>query len=136
MSNDWPVDPDGEEGSEGMRKFDMRIIADKVDEQEDFPLDRNEFVDEYGNYPIRVNHETIVAMSDIFDYIDEDIDEFETILDMHKAVGTRCVPATSGSTTRRAKTPKRSPHNACFRAASRIWIAYHLYDGVRKDRPQ
>ncbi|RZV08135.1 hypothetical protein BDK88_3099 [Natrinema hispanicum] len=87
MSNDWPVDPDGEEGSEGMRKFDMRVIADKVDEQEDFPLDRDEFVGEYGDYPIRVNHETIVAMSEIFDYIDDDVTEFETILDMHKAVG-------------------------------------------------
>ncbi|APW99201.1 hypothetical protein CHINAEXTREME_16110 [Halobiforma lacisalsi AJ5] len=85
MSNEWPVDPDGEEGSEGMRKYDMRIIADKVDEEEDFPLDVAEFVDEYGDYPIRINHETVVAMSEIFEYIDDD--EFEEIVDMHKAVG-------------------------------------------------
>ncbi|OLZ41311.1 hypothetical protein A6E15_10070 [Natrinema saccharevitans] len=85
MSNDWPVDPDGEEGSEGMRKFDMRIIADKVDEEEDFPMDVAEFVDEYGDYPIRINHERVVALSEIFDYVDAE--EFETILEMHKAVG-------------------------------------------------
>ncbi|OAQ53650.1 hypothetical protein HTG_05165 [Natrinema mahii] len=85
MSNDWPVDPDGEEGSEGMRKFDMRIIADKVDEEEDFPMVRDEFVEEYGDYPVRVNHETVVALSDIFDYVEPE--EFETMVDMHKAVG-------------------------------------------------
>ncbi|ELY52197.1 MULTISPECIES: DUF5785 family protein [Natronorubrum] len=82
---DWPHDPDGEQGSEGMRKFDMRIIADKVDEEEDFPLNRDEFVAEHGDDPIRINHETVVPMSDIFEYIDDE--EFETILDMHKAVG-------------------------------------------------
>ncbi|WP_408959090.1 DUF5785 family protein [Natrinema sp. 74] len=85
MSNDWPVDPDGEEGSEGMRKFDMRIIADKVDEEEDYPMDVAEFVDEYGDYPIRINHERIVPMREIFDYVDAE--EFETMIDMHKAVG-------------------------------------------------
>ncbi len=85
MSNDWPVDPDGEEGSEGMRKFDMRIIADKVDEEEDFPMDVAEFVDEYGDYPIRINYERVVPMREIFDYVDAE--EFETMVDMHKAVG-------------------------------------------------
>ncbi len=85
MSNDWPVDPDGEEGSEGMRKYDMRIIADKVDEEEDFPMVRDEFVEEYGDYPVRINHETVVALSDIFEYVEPE--EFETMVDMHKAVG-------------------------------------------------
>ncbi|EMA30197.1 DUF5785 family protein [Halobiforma nitratireducens] len=85
MSNEWPVDPDGEEGSEGMRKYDMRIIADKVDEAEDFPLEVAEFVDEYGDYPIRVNHEKVVAMHEIFEYVDDD--EFDEMVEMHKAVG-------------------------------------------------
>ncbi|ELY61872.1 DUF5785 family protein [Natronolimnohabitans innermongolicus] len=85
MSSDWPVDPDGEEGSEGMRKYDMRIIADKVDEEEDFPMDVAEFVDEYGDYPIRINHRKVVPMSEIFEYVEEA--EFETILEMHKGVG-------------------------------------------------
>jgi len=85
MSNDWPHDPDGEAGSEGMRKFDMRIIADKVDEEEDFPMNRDEFVAEYGDHPIRINYETVVALSEIFEYVDPE--EFETMVDMHKAVG-------------------------------------------------
>ncbi|ELY43461.1 DUF5785 family protein [Natronorubrum sulfidifaciens] len=82
---DWPHDPDGEQGSEGMRKFDMRIIADKVDEEADFPLDRDEFVAEHGDDPIRINYKRVVPMSEIFEYIEDE--EFETILDMHKAVG-------------------------------------------------
>ncbi|MFP8956732.1 DUF5785 family protein [Natrialbaceae archaeon A-CW3] len=82
---DWPHDPDGEEGSEGMRKFDMAIIAKKVDEDEDFPLSRDEFVEAHGDEPIRINSKKVVALSDIFEYVDQA--EFETITDMHKAVG-------------------------------------------------
>ena len=82
---DWPHDPDGEEGSEGKRKYDMAIIAKKVDEQEDFPLDRDEFVAEHGDDPIRINYETVVPMREIFEYVEPE--EFETITDMHKAVG-------------------------------------------------
>ncbi|WP_254529404.1 DUF5785 family protein [Natrinema gelatinilyticum] len=85
MSNDWPVDPDGEEGSEGMRKFDMRIIADKVDEEEDFPMNCDEFVDEYGDYPIRINYKKVVPLREIFEYVEPEA--FETMVDMHKAVG-------------------------------------------------
>ncbi|AGB37323.1 DUF5785 family protein [Natronococcus occultus] len=82
---DWPFDPDGEQGSEGMRKFDMRIIADKVDEEEDFPMDRDEFVAEHGDDPIRINYQRVVPMREIFEHVDAE--EFETIVDMHKAVG-------------------------------------------------
>ncbi|WP_436343380.1 DUF5785 family protein [Natronorubrum sp. FCH18a] len=82
---DWPHDPDGEQGSEGMRKFDMRIIADKVDEEEDFPMIRDEFVEEHGDDPIRINYRRVVPMREIFEYVEPE--EFETILDMHKAVG-------------------------------------------------
>jgi|AntDeeMetagen192_2_1112575.scaffolds.fasta_scaffold07993_2 hypothetical protein len=32
----WPHDLDGEEGSEGKRKYDMAIIVKKVDEEADF----------------------------------------------------------------------------------------------------
>ncbi|MFC6718499.1 DUF5785 family protein [Natrialbaceae archaeon GCM10025810] len=83
--SDWPHDPDGEEGSEGMRKYDMAIIAKKVDEEEDFPLNRDEFVDEYGDDPIRINYKRVVALRDIFEYVEPE--EFETMIDMHKAVG-------------------------------------------------
>ncbi|WP_137290042.1 DUF5785 family protein [Natronorubrum halophilum] len=82
---DWPHDPDGEEASEGMRKFDMRIIADKVDDEEDFPMKRDEFVAEHGDDPIRINYKRVVPMREIFEYVEPE--EFETILDMHKAVG-------------------------------------------------
>ncbi|RQG90128.1 hypothetical protein EA462_09050 [Natrarchaeobius halalkaliphilus] len=83
--SEWPHDPDGEEGSEGGRKYDMAIIAKKVDEEADFPLERDEFVAEYGDDPIRINYETVVPLSEIFEYVEET--EFETITDMHKAVG-------------------------------------------------
>lgn len=83
--SDWPHDPDGEEGSEGMRKYDMAIIAKKVDEDDDFPLERDAFVDQYGDDPIRINHEKVVALSEIFEYVEPT--EFETIVDLHKAVG-------------------------------------------------
>lgn len=82
---DWPHDPDGEEGSEGGRKYDMAVIAKKVDEDDDFPLDRDEFVAEHGDEPIRINHRRVVALADIFEHVEPD--EFETIVDMHKAVG-------------------------------------------------
>jgi hypothetical protein len=82
---DWPHDPDGEEGSEGRRKYDMAIIAKKVDEHEDFPLDRDEFVAEHGDDPIRINYERVVPMSEIFEYVEPE--SFETMVDMHKAVG-------------------------------------------------
>ncbi|MCU4925183.1 DUF5785 family protein [Halobacteria archaeon AArc-dxtr1] len=82
---DWPHDPDGEEGSEGMRKYDMAIIAKKVDEEADFPLEREAFVAEHGDDPIRINSETVVPMRDIFEYVEPD--SFETILDLHRAVG-------------------------------------------------
>ena len=82
---DWPHDPDGEEGSEGGRKYDMAIIAKKVDEEEDFPLEASSLVDEHGDDPIRINSERVVPLREIFGYVEGD--EFETIVDMHQAVG-------------------------------------------------
>ncbi|WP_254862858.1 DUF5785 family protein [Halovivax gelatinilyticus] len=82
---DWPHDPDGEDGSEGRRKYDMAVIAKKVDEEEDFPLSGDEFVEEYGDDPIRVNYQRVVSLADIFEYVEPT--EFETITDMHQAVG-------------------------------------------------
>ncbi len=82
---DWPHDPDGDEGSEGMRKFDMAVIAKKVDEDADFPLSKEAFIEEYGKDPIRINHQSVVALEEIFAYVEPE--EFETIIEMHKAVG-------------------------------------------------
>jgi hypothetical protein len=85
MSEDWPHDPDGEEGSEGMRKYGMAVVAKKVDEEEDFPIERDEFVAENGDDPIRINYQRVVALSDIFEHVDQE--RFEDFPDMHKAVG-------------------------------------------------
>ena len=85
MSTDWPHDPDGEEGSEGGRKYGHAIITKKVDEDEDFPLDVAAFVEEYGDDPIRIDYETVVALRDIFQYVEED--EYDNLVEMHRGVG-------------------------------------------------
>jgi hypothetical protein len=82
---DWPHDPDGEQGSEGRRIYGHAVIAKKVDEEEDFPLDVDSFVEEYGNDPIRIDHETVLPLREIFDQVAAD--EFEDIVTMHKRVG-------------------------------------------------
>jgi hypothetical protein len=82
---DWPHDPDGEEGSEGMRKYGMAILAKKLDEEEDFPLETADYVEQYGDHPIRLNYETVVSVADIFEHVKED--EFEDMVTFHKAMG-------------------------------------------------
>jgi len=82
---DWPHDPDGEEGSEGGRKYGHAVIAKKVDEAEDFPLDVAAFVDEYGDDPVRIDYETVVSVRDIFDGVDAA--EFADFVEMHQALG-------------------------------------------------
>ncbi|PSP54449.1 hypothetical protein BRC82_09665 [Halobacteriales archaeon QS_1_67_19] len=82
---DWPHDPDGEAGSEGGRKYGMAILAKKLDEEEDFPLSKSEFVAEHEDEPVRINHERVVSVGDIFEHVRGE--EFETIVDFHKAVG-------------------------------------------------
>mgnify|MGYP000034628107 CR=1 FL=1 len=82
---EWPHDPDGDEGSEGMRKYGMAILAKRLDEDEDFPLKAAEFVDEHGDEPLRLNHRRIVSVADVFEHVDKD--EFEDIVDFHKTVG-------------------------------------------------
>ena len=82
---DWPHDPDGEEGSEGKRKYGQAVLAKKLDEEEDFPLEKTDFVDEHGDEPVRLNHERVVSVADIFEHVDET--EFEDIVAFHQAVG-------------------------------------------------
>lgn len=82
---DWPHDPDGEAGSEGMRKFGHAVIVKKVDEDDSFPLDKESFVEEYGDHPVRMDHETVVSIEDIFAYVEGET--FEDILAFHRAVG-------------------------------------------------
>lgn len=82
---EWPHDPDGEEGSEGMRKYGQAVLAKKLDEEADFPLSAAEFVEEHGDEPIRLNHTRVVSVADIFEDVEED--EFEEIIAFHRAVG-------------------------------------------------
>ena len=82
---DWPHDPFGEEGSEGRRKYAHAVLAKKVDEDEDFPLTAAEYVDQYGDHPIRIDYETVVSVADIFEHVDQE--EFEDFPDFHKALG-------------------------------------------------
>ncbi|CAI50163.2 uncharacterized protein NP_4144A [Natronomonas pharaonis DSM 2160] len=82
---DWPHDPDGEEGSEGKRKYGQAILAKKLDEEGDFPLSASDFVDEHGDEPVRLNHSEVVSVADIFEHVDQS--EFDDIVSFHKAVG-------------------------------------------------
>ena len=82
---DWPHDPDGEEGSEGRRKYGHAVLAKKVDEEEDFPLTAEEYIEQYGDHPVRIDYETVVSVADIFEYVDQE--EFADFPDFHKALG-------------------------------------------------
>jgi hypothetical protein len=85
---DWPHDPDGENGSEGRRKYGHAILAKKIDEEEDFPFTAGEFVDQYGDHPVRVDHERVVSAADIFEGIDDGT-EFADFPEFHRAVGAQ-----------------------------------------------
>ena len=81
---EWPHDPDGDEGSEGGRKYGMAIVAKKVEEAE-WPLQREAFVEEYGEDPVRINHRRVVSVADVFEHVEAD--SFEDIVSFHRAVG-------------------------------------------------
>jgi hypothetical protein len=82
---DWPHDPDGEEGSEGGRTYGMAILAKKVEEDEDFPLSFEEFEEEFGDHPIRINHERVVPARDILEHVD--VEAVEDKLAFNRAIG-------------------------------------------------
>jgi hypothetical protein len=86
MSEQWPHDPDGDEGSEGKRKYGMAVIAKKVEDTE-WPVERDAFVEEYGDHPVRVNHSLVISVGAVFDHVDEDIETFDDIVSFHRAVG-------------------------------------------------
>jgi len=82
---DWPHDPDGEEGSEGRRKYGHAILAEKIDEDADFPMTAEEYVEAYGDHPVRIDYETVVSVADIFEHVSES--EFADFPEFHKALG-------------------------------------------------
>ena len=68
-----------------MRKYGQAIVAKKVDDEEDFPLDVAAFVDAHGDDPIRLNHERVVSLREVFDGVeDEEIDDIQA---MNRRVG-------------------------------------------------
>ena len=81
----WVHDPDGEKGSEGGRNYDMAVLSKMTDEHDDFPLEASEFVEEFGDWPVRVNHQKVLSVEEIFEHVEEE--HFETKVDFHKAVG-------------------------------------------------
>ncbi|WP_096391558.1 DUF5785 family protein [Halopenitus persicus] len=82
---DWPHDPDGEEGSEGKRKYGHAVLAKKIDEEEDFPLSAAEYVEAYGDHPVRIDYETVVSVEEIFDHVDRE--EFADFVEFHRELG-------------------------------------------------
>ncbi|WEL17165.1 MULTISPECIES: DUF5785 family protein [unclassified Halorhabdus] len=81
---DWPHDPDGDAGSEGRRKYGQAIIAKKLD-AEDFPVSTDAFLETYGDHPVRIDHEQVVSVADIFEHVEAA--EFEDFPAFHTAVG-------------------------------------------------
>jgi hypothetical protein len=81
---EWPHDPDGDAGSEGRRKYGLAVLAKKVDEDADFPLDIDAFVDAHGDEPVRINHHRVVPVADVAEHADasvaSDITEFHRIM--------------------------------------------------------
>jgi hypothetical protein len=84
---DWPHDPDSDKGSEGRRKYGHAVLAKKIDESEDFPLSAAEYVEQFGDHPVRIDYERVVSVADIFEHVDDDA-VFEDFPEFHKAVGT------------------------------------------------
>ena len=82
---DWPHDPDGERGSEGMRQYGHAVLAKKVDEGEDFPLTAAEYVEQYGDHPVRIDHETVVSVAEIFEGVEKE--EFADFVEFHRELG-------------------------------------------------
>ncbi|MDX1745919.1 MAG: DUF5785 family protein [Halobacteriales archaeon] len=82
---DWPHDPDGPEGSEGMRKYGLAVFAKKVDEEEDFPLDFATFTERVGDDPIRINYQRVEPAREILAHVD--VDTAENMIDFHRAIG-------------------------------------------------
>lgn len=81
---DWPHDPDGEEGSEGGRTYGLAVIAKKLDDDA-FPLTRSDCIEQFGDHPVRLDHDEVVAVSDLLEFMDEG--PFETRESLLAAAG-------------------------------------------------
>lgn len=81
---DWPIDPDSEDASDGMRRFDMAVLSG-FEPKSAFPMATETFLDRHGDMPVRINHETVISVREVFEQVDPD--RFETKTEFHAAVG-------------------------------------------------
>ena len=81
---EWPIDPDGENGSNGMRRFDMAILS-KFEPKDAFPMTAEDFLERHGDKPVRVNYRRVVSVAEIFEHLGSE--SFETKTEFHHAVG-------------------------------------------------
>jgi len=68
-----------------MRQYGHAVLAKKIDETADFPLSKSEYVEEYGDHPVRIDHETVVSVADIMERVD--VEEFDDFVEFHRATG-------------------------------------------------
>ena len=80
----WPIDPDGEAGSNSMRRFDMAILS-KFEPKSAFPMTTETFLDRHGEKPVRFDHRTVLSVEAVFESVE--VDSFETKTEFHAAIG-------------------------------------------------
>ena len=68
-----------------MRQYGHAVLAKKIDEEEDFPLTAADYVEQYGDHPIRIDHETVVSIEEIFEGVD--VEEFADFVEFHQELG-------------------------------------------------
>ena len=83
-TDEWPHDPKGKLGSDGMRNFDMAVLSKMVGKDE-FPLRKSDFLEEYGDWPVQINYERVVSVAEIFEAVKPA--RFESKEEFHRAVG-------------------------------------------------
>ncbi|MFW6153263.1 MAG: DUF5785 family protein [Halobacteriota archaeon] len=81
----WPHDPDGDEGSEGGRKYGLAIFAKKLDGEE-FPLTPADCRELFGDDPIRIDHDRVVRAADILEDVPDR--EYESEATLLAAIGS------------------------------------------------
>ena len=68
-----------------MRQYGHAVLAKKIDEGEDFPLSAADYVEEYGDHPIRIDYETVVSVAEIFEGVETE--EFDDFVEFHRELG-------------------------------------------------
>lgn len=61
------------------------MLAKKINEEEDFPLSAADYVEQYGDHPIRIDYETVVSVEEIFGGVEKE--EFGDFVEFHQELG-------------------------------------------------